>query len=197
MELVQLYHNRTLHAITGVSVELLFARFAWSIFTDTVVTFFRGMQEFSVLVLDPQLGTQRIKKLRGPQVRNESTLFKSYSRSRSVSPRKRNIDEVSQQDNMMNQESESDGDDEEPRGRSRSRAGHWREEEEEEESCSPPSLSRSFQTVTTPDLPSATSLDSSWGAKSAQKEGSTALRANSVDAEDIEGQRPKKRCRVP
>ena len=50
MELVQLYHNRTLHAVTGVSVELLFARFAWSIFTDTVVTFFRGMQEFSVLV---------------------------------------------------------------------------------------------------------------------------------------------------
>jgi len=43
-ELAELYHNRMLQALIGISVELLFARFAFSIFTDELYPSGAAMQ---------------------------------------------------------------------------------------------------------------------------------------------------------
>ncbi|KAI9899675.1 hypothetical protein N3K66_006136 [Trichothecium roseum] len=41
-ELIDLYHNRIPQVLTGISIEMVFARFAWSIFADERMPFFRG-----------------------------------------------------------------------------------------------------------------------------------------------------------
>jgi len=47
-ELAGLYHNRSPQPIRGVSVEYLFARFAWSLFTDEQIPFFGLDREYTV-----------------------------------------------------------------------------------------------------------------------------------------------------
>lgn len=95
-ELVRLYHSRAPQTITGIPVQLLLARFAWSIFTDTILTFFKGSQEYAVLAFNLESGKHVTKRLSSPYIRSISSLFGPYSRSRSVSPRKRNVDEIAQ-----------------------------------------------------------------------------------------------------
>lgn len=97
MEMVHLYQDRLPQEITGISAELLFTRFAWSIFTDNILTFFRGTQEYSVLLYNTETGKQHMEKLHARQIRDKSVIYGPASRSRSVSPRKRTIREVSQQ----------------------------------------------------------------------------------------------------
>lgn len=84
--------------MTGIAVELLFARFAWSIFTDNIVTLFRGVHEYSVLLFDTGTGCQWTRELYAPQIHKLPALFGSSVRSRSVSPRKRSNNEVSEED---------------------------------------------------------------------------------------------------
>lgn len=116
----------------GVSAELLFARFAWALFTDEIFPFFGGFQEYSVLLFDISIGGLSDRKLRAPQIREKSVLFGRYPSSRSVSPRKRNLDQVCQElhdeaGGSSNDWGEGTGDDlgwedDEPRGRRRKRS---------------------------------------------------------------------------
>lgn len=194
-ELIRLYHHRTLYAVTGVSAELLFARFAWSLFTDAIVTFFRGVQEVPVLTFDPQAGKQRIKNLCSSQVRKESMLFGSYSRSRSVSPRKRTIDETSQQNRRtygrwrrgVDNDGYSDG--EEFRGRRRERSSSGSDVLQ----GLSPSLSRSFPSDSTPDTPFMASINGPRTNEPTQKD---CLIESATYPDSLEEQRQWKRCRI-
>jgi hypothetical protein len=180
LEMVNLYQDRIPQKITGISAELLFTRFAWSIFTDNILTFFRGTQEYSVLLYDPETGKQHTKRLHAHQIRDSSVVFGPASRSRSVSPRKRTIHEVSQQGHgdgldCYEWELESDESDgnvvdqlmgsgwdedssttEEPRGRRRKR--DWSPDQEPI-----PSLSRSVESVHSPPLLHDSRRDESAG----------------------------------
>ncbi|KAI1091179.1 hypothetical protein F5B19DRAFT_493708 [Rostrohypoxylon terebratum] len=64
-----LYHNRKLQDVYGISREFLFARFAWSIFQDNTVRIFETQQSpFEISILkpavpgtEPQTATKRIE----------------------------------------------------------------------------------------------------------------------------------------
>ena len=77
--------------MTGVAPQLLFAPFAWALFTDENMPFFRGAHEYAVLLLDPEIGRSTSERLRGPQVRRQAKLFDPFVPSRSVSLRKRQL----------------------------------------------------------------------------------------------------------
>jgi hypothetical protein len=157
-ELVCLYHNRAPQTIKDIPVELLLARFAWSIFTDNILTLFKGSQEYAVLSFDLKSGKHVTRRMFSPQIRNISSLFGSYSRSRSVSPRKRNVDELSQHALAVNDDindfslmvdqlvsGQCHGkipQEQEPRGRRRKRS--WQDVEN-----SPPDLANSATSVAT------------------------------------------------
>ncbi|KAH6867387.1 hypothetical protein B0T10DRAFT_502438 [Thelonectria olida] len=131
-ELVNLYQNRLPQPLVGISAELMFARFAWALFTDEIFPFFGGMHEYEVLLFDPETGQHSTKRLRAPEIRGQLFLFNKYSRSRSTSPHKRTDDQVSQGDasdevdclEERTWRSDVDGpsdNDSEPRGRRRKR----------------------------------------------------------------------------
>jgi hypothetical protein len=149
-EMVHLYQNRMPHPVTGISVELLFARFAWSIFTDNILTFFRGVHEYSVLLFDTQTGGQQTRELYAPQINKLPSLFGSSVRSRSVSPRKRNNNEISGEDYGDAVDQFASGqwmeEEEQPRGRRRKR--DW-----SPPVASTPSLSLSMLSADSPSLP--------------------------------------------
>jgi len=88
-QLATLYHNRTLHALSGISVELLFARFAWTLFSDEIFPFFSGRHEYAVSLFDPETSTVTDNSMRASQIRDKSAVFGSFSRNRTVNPRKR------------------------------------------------------------------------------------------------------------
>lgn len=67
-ELIPLYHNRSPAPLSGISVEHVFARFAWTIFSDKTLRFFKGVAEYAVLLFDPQAGKVIETKLRSPEV---------------------------------------------------------------------------------------------------------------------------------
>lgn len=89
-QLPGLYHNRALQQpVRGLAVEFLFARFAWTLFTDENMPFHNGFAKHAVLLFDPSGGRVDEETLRSAEVRRHAKLFESYSCSRSVSPRKR------------------------------------------------------------------------------------------------------------
>ncbi|KAK1749400.1 hypothetical protein QBC47DRAFT_355061 [Echria macrotheca] len=91
-ELVGLYHNRLPQQIRGISVELLFARFAWSLFTDEHIPFLGSGLEYVVRIWDEAKGEARNRTIRGPDARRLAQIFdSSRSQSRSVSPKKRSL----------------------------------------------------------------------------------------------------------
>lgn len=54
-KLLTLYHNRSPLPLSGVSIEFLYARFAWAIFCDEYLPFFRtATQQYSLLLYDPK-----------------------------------------------------------------------------------------------------------------------------------------------
>ena len=83
-ELIDLYHNRVPQALAGISIEMIFARFAWSIFADEHISFFNGMVEYAVRLFNVGTGQTEVSKLYAPQIRSRSKLFDSYPRSRST-----------------------------------------------------------------------------------------------------------------
>lgn len=160
-QLVELYHHRTPHAITGVSPSLLFARFSWSIFTEEVLTFFNGFGKRAVLLFDTETGNHHTRQLFSNELSKQPRLFAPYSRSRSISPRKRTADAMSEPhygnmvDRLVSEEWGEDKDDgllldieqeeyTEPRGRRRKRSWDrgW-------EGDSPPDLSKSIASAGT------------------------------------------------
>ncbi|RMD42653.1 hypothetical protein DV735_g2518, partial [Chaetothyriales sp. CBS 134920] len=44
-DLVSLYHNRSLAPLSGISIQHVFARFAWTIFSDKTLRFFKGVAD--------------------------------------------------------------------------------------------------------------------------------------------------------
>jgi hypothetical protein len=123
-ELVPTYHNRSPAPLTGISIQHLFARFAWSLFSEPIMPFFKGMVEYRVLLFDPETAETKEAKLRATDIRSNLTIFDAPSRSRSVSPRKRQRDS-SAQDKYSEALEEDDAEEEEedwqPRGRRRKR----------------------------------------------------------------------------
>ncbi|KAI0153301.1 hypothetical protein GGR57DRAFT_150677 [Xylariaceae sp. FL1272] len=91
-EFVGLYHNRYPQSIRGISIECLFARFAWSLFTDEHVPFFGSDLEYTVRLWDKAKGEPETQILRGLDARSRAQIFESTrSQSRSVSPKKRSL----------------------------------------------------------------------------------------------------------
>lgn len=135
-ELIGLYHNRQPQPITGISVECLYARFAWSIFTDEHMPFFQSDLTYSVRLWSSVTGEAEIRNQKGLDVKSISRIFESArSQSRSVSPKKRSrgsgpadggydcsssVDENNASDDDSGGDSNNDND-HPPRGRPRKR----------------------------------------------------------------------------
>ena len=152
-ELVGLYHNRAPQPICGISVEFLFARFAWSLFTDEHIPFFGSDLDYAVRLLDKAKGEAETQSLAGPDVKNRAQLFASTpSQSRSVSPKKRSHSAYGDEaedvtDNEYDDDDDDDdGGDEPPRGRPRKR--RW--QTFGADGAQVPSLSHSFASITLP-----------------------------------------------
>jgi hypothetical protein len=121
---VGLYHNRAPQPICGISVEFLFARFAWSLFTDEHIPFFGSDLDYVVRLLDKAKGEAETQSLGGPDVNNRAQLFASVpSQSRSVSLKKRSYSAYGDEaEDVTDYEyDDDDGGDEPPRGRPRKR----------------------------------------------------------------------------
>jgi hypothetical protein len=91
-QLADLYHNRAMqqHPVRGIAVEFLFARFAWTLFTDENMPLLSGAVSHNVLLFNPAEGRLGEESLRAAEVRKHANIFDTYSSSsRSVSPRKR------------------------------------------------------------------------------------------------------------
>ncbi|KAH7202951.1 hypothetical protein BKA60DRAFT_498849 [Fusarium oxysporum] len=138
-ELVELYHNRLLQPIAGVSKELVFARFAQAVFDLENYRFLKGMARFACLLFDVKTGKSSVRDLTANQVRDNANVFTSFTQSRSNSPRKRErrSDSVAD-DGEYNWDGDGELDDDPPRGRRRKRSFDWFQH------GSPPGLEDSF-----------------------------------------------------
>ncbi len=74
-EFVDLYHNRLPQLIRGSSIECIFARFAWSLFTDECIPFFQLDLEYAVRLWDPTTGEAKDQTLRGLDIGSHSQVF--------------------------------------------------------------------------------------------------------------------------
>ncbi|KAK0701231.1 hypothetical protein B0H67DRAFT_524230 [Lasiosphaeris hirsuta] len=167
-ELIGLYHNRSPQPIRGISVACLFARFAWSLFTDEHIPFFGSSLTYAVRLWDEAKGETETQSLRGLDVGSRAQIFESTrSQSRSVSPTKRSVSTHGcRQDIGRDVYSPDDGDiiddggiiedghdcdswDEPPRGRPRKRS--W---DTSGRDGQVPSLSRSYASMTQSSLAS-------------------------------------------
>jgi hypothetical protein len=200
-ELVGLYHNRSPQPIRGISVECLFARFAWSLFTDEHIPFFGSGLEYAVRLWDEAKGEAETRTLRGLDVKSKAQVFEpTRSQSRSVSPKKRSLStQAGGRDDGdgywpdggddMPDEHGRDGWDEPPRGRPLKR--RW--ETLERDDGQVPSLSYSFVSTTQSSLASRPGREASQ--PSTPKERGNA--ASPMWTSDMTGsQRPQKRIHV-
>ncbi|KAK3349540.1 hypothetical protein B0T25DRAFT_504734 [Lasiosphaeria hispida] len=133
----QHYHNRKLLPLT-CSIECLFARFAWTIFSPGVLGHFldKCITSRLLLVRDPTTGTSTLES----RDREQVNALLAASRSRSASPRKRKIPEVTSNDASLQYDllygdiedgSQTDsGPTERSPSRGRSRKRQWANDEE-------------------------------------------------------------------
>ncbi|KAK3941754.1 hypothetical protein QBC46DRAFT_91925 [Diplogelasinospora grovesii] len=91
-ELANLYHNRMLHDLRGVAVEMLFARFAWAVFRGLNHRLFDSL--FCVQVFDPKTKRSTTERLSAAQIRARMCLFEAYRGSDLGSPRGRGFSPV-------------------------------------------------------------------------------------------------------
>lgn len=89
-ELVGLYHNRLPQPLCGLGVEFLFARFAWTIFSDTHMPFFGSDFKVDVRLFDKTTGAFETRHMRGVDTKAYTQLF-DRPQSKSASPRKRSL----------------------------------------------------------------------------------------------------------
>ncbi|KAK3904798.1 hypothetical protein C8A05DRAFT_13369 [Staphylotrichum tortipilum] len=141
-ELVGLYHNRSPQSIRGISLECLFARFAWSLFTDEHVPFFGSGLKYAVRLWSEEKNEAEIQTLRGHDIGSRTQVFDSTTRSqsRSISPRKRPrptqgndslanggggywSDDEEEMEDAMKEKDYCDAQDQPPRGRTMKRSG--------------------------------------------------------------------------
>ncbi|KAL8382021.1 hypothetical protein RB595_006008 [Gaeumannomyces hyphopodioides] len=108
VQLVNAYHNRlTQQPLRGLSLEMLFTRFAWALFQIT--PFFSGQQKYTVRIWDDAAGRAEDVTLPAKDIAEIARIFEPAG-SRSASPKKRAL---STQDNDSCFESDPDWDDEE------------------------------------------------------------------------------------
>lgn len=89
-ELARLYHNVTLQVLVDVSVECLFARFAWTVFAQS--TFLRQGVSRRLVLVEGEDGSSRIQDASGDKCR---LIFAAQGvKSRSQSPKKRQRDDI-------------------------------------------------------------------------------------------------------
>ncbi|UKZ81278.1 hypothetical protein TrVFT333_009050 [Trichoderma virens FT-333] len=120
-ELAHLYHNRRLQPLSGISLEFLLARFAWSIFTDALYPFLKNHGMFTVQIYDPEVDQYAIKDLRSLQIKGLSLIF-----SRDISSRRRQHSEDEPEEYDVEEEEEEESEEEWPgRGRRRRRSGDY------------------------------------------------------------------------
>ena len=87
---VPLYHNRALQPLAGVSVEYLFARFAWALFAPQTFPLLGAPGPHTVLVFEQDAENASTQRLTCQQIRDLPPPFpQSTSKSRSASPKKR------------------------------------------------------------------------------------------------------------
>ncbi|KAK3311627.1 uncharacterized protein B0T15DRAFT_81386 [Chaetomium strumarium] len=134
-EFIGLYHNRLPQPIRGISVEFLFARFAWCLFRDEHLQFFLSDLEYVVCLWDKARDETHTRTLQGPDVRSIAQVFQPpRSQSRSVSQKRRSLltqdqDGADDGDGYWSDDGDSTSDepelnsfDEPPRGRRRKRS---------------------------------------------------------------------------
>ncbi|KAI6564719.1 hypothetical protein MCOR04_009048, partial [Pyricularia oryzae] len=93
MQLAPLYHNRCLQQIRGVSKEFLFARFAWSLFTDDRIPFVSWPGALNIFLWNKTTEQVETRVCTSKDVSSFSQVFdfSTRSQSRSVSPKKRQM----------------------------------------------------------------------------------------------------------
>ncbi|TLD05271.1 uncharacterized protein PgNI_09064 [Pyricularia grisea] len=92
-QLIPLYHNRFLQHVQGLSKEFLFARFAWSLFTDERIPFVAWSGMFNIFVWNriTNLVEQRVCTSADVSSFSQVFAFSTRSQNRSVSPKKRQM----------------------------------------------------------------------------------------------------------
>ncbi|KAI1271444.1 hypothetical protein F5Y07DRAFT_344460 [Xylaria sp. FL0933] len=127
-ELTNLYHNRLLQrsfTSSDMAPEFLFARFAWAILSDE---FYRLLQtdlfKYRVLIFDPKTAKHEEQDLGRKALDKTVNLFPRGSCSRSISPKKRRMPLVEdEEDSADSGESDASDESESCRGRWRWRPG--------------------------------------------------------------------------
>lgn len=138
-ELHHLYHNRALQPpTTGIAVQHLYARIAWSVLCDENYPFLRGSHQYSVQLFDPSLGNVSTKQLKSGDLMHFSHGFPRPVPTRSVSPRKRSAAEMAADDDELGEDEDDDDydggnhdeveEDEGFRGRTRKRSSEYNEQ---------------------------------------------------------------------
>ncbi|KAL8364907.1 hypothetical protein RB595_003947 [Gaeumannomyces hyphopodioides] len=115
IQLVDTYHNCLTQPLRGLSPEMLFARFAWALFHEEIVTFFRADEAVVVRTWDKAAGCVKDDTLRANAVARIAQVFEpAGTRSRSGSPRKRALlsRDRESQDRDLCEESDLDWDEE-------------------------------------------------------------------------------------
>ncbi|KAF2194705.1 hypothetical protein K469DRAFT_725931 [Zopfia rhizophila CBS 207.26] len=87
LQLTRLYHNVPLQPLVGVAIQYILARFAWTIFAQSVNFVLQGLKRRLCIYVGD--GETSISDLSGDQCRQ---LLSSGAKSRSQSPRKRQRD---------------------------------------------------------------------------------------------------------
>lgn len=87
--LVSKYHNLPSQPLSGISIECVLARFAWTVFSPSIMPFFQGMAEYAARLFNPESGQWEDEKLHGPGVRMKLHLFDRFTQSRGGTSRKR------------------------------------------------------------------------------------------------------------
>ncbi|KAL8407557.1 hypothetical protein RB594_006401 [Gaeumannomyces avenae] len=136
-DLVALYHNRALQpSMRGVSVEFLFARLAWTLFTDAHMPFFTHFEfAYTTLLLDMEDNIYRVyKNMLGKDIKQRALIFPAF-KTPSINPKKRSRgleedDGDTEEDDGDTEEDDGDTEEDEEdaprRGRTMMRTHHIR-----------------------------------------------------------------------
>ncbi|KAJ4178439.1 hypothetical protein NW767_014857 [Fusarium falciforme] len=96
-ELINMYHNRLPQRLSGIAVELVFARFAWAVFTSQAFPLFDGFTKLAVRLFDPETTRINDRHLHQMDIRDKLKVWGPY-RARGASPTKRSRSQAAEDD---------------------------------------------------------------------------------------------------
>lgn len=82
VRLVSRYHNLPPQPLSGISIECVLARFAWTIFSPSIMPFFLGMAKYAVRLFNIDSGEWEDENLRAPDSRMKLGPFDRSLQSR-------------------------------------------------------------------------------------------------------------------